>query len=77
MKSINKVNVDCFEMNINKLLNDNKSIQIKSLGCFKSFDISPMLYEISEKLIENNIDFINFVNNHKKEFSKIINKYKI
>lgn len=77
MKSINKVNVDCFEMNINKLLNDNKSIQIKSLGCFKSFDISPMLYEISEKLIENNIDFINFVNNYKKEFSKIINKYKI
>ena len=64
-------------MNINKLLNDNKSIQIKSLGSFKSFDISPMLYEISEKLIENNIDFINFVNNHKKEFSKIINKYKI
>ena len=36
-----------------------------------------MTGDTASKLIENNIDFINFVNNHKKEFSKIINKYKI
>ncbi|MDY5211770.1 nitrite/sulfite reductase [Intestinibacter sp.] len=77
MKSIDKIPVNCFEITINGFQDIDDFNSREFVGCFKDCDIPPMLYKISEELIEMNIDFTTFVNNYRDKFDKIIDKYKI
>ncbi|MDO5010079.1 MAG: nitrite/sulfite reductase, partial [Intestinibacter bartlettii] len=77
LKKVNGKSVESFEMSINGKFSVGQSKLGEYIADFKQSDIPPMLYEISEKLIEKNIDFYTLTSNYKEEFNQIIDKYKI
>lgn len=77
MKKIDNIPTHCFEMSINGKFAVGQSKLGETVGEFKCDDIPAMLYEISEKLVEKNIDFKSLTQNYREEFNKIIDKYNL
>lgn len=77
LKKVNGQSVESFEMSINGKFSVGESKLGEYVADFKQSDIPPMLYEISEKLIEKNIDFYTLTSNYREEFNQIVDKYKI
>ncbi|WP_455542764.1 nitrite/sulfite reductase [Intestinibacter sp.] len=77
MKKFECIPTECFEMYIDGKFTVDESKLGESVGDFKHCDIPPMLYKISEKLIEKNTDFRTLTTDYRDEFDQIINQYKI
>lgn len=68
---------DAFEMYVDGDFEYDKTRLGKSLGDFKADEIPKMLYEVSEKIANSNLNFYTYYSTKENEIKEIISKYNI